>query len=82
MSDGASGKAPRYLKPLQSAATLFKELELDVVWHGVNAAGLTAFNHVERRMTPLSHDLGEIVLPRDSYSNHLDETGKAIDVEL
>ena len=82
MSDGASGKVPRYLKPLQTAATLFKELELDVVLHGVNAAGLTAFNPVERRMTPLSHDLVEIVLPHDSYSNHLDETGKTIDVEL
>ena len=70
MSDGASDEAPRYPKPLQTAVTLFKELKLDVLLHGVNAAGLSVFNPVERRMAPLSHDLAGIILPHDSYSNH------------
>ena len=70
MSDGASDEALRYPKPLQTAVTLFKELKLDVLLHGVNAAGLSVFNPVERRMAPLSHDLAGIILPHDSYSNH------------
>ena len=82
MSDGASDEALRYPKPLQTAVTLFKELKLDVLLHGANAAGLSAFNPVERRMTPSSHDLAGIILPHDSYANHLDESGKIIDVEL
>ena len=82
MSDGASDEALRYPKPLQTAVTLLKELKLDVLLHGANAAGLSAFNPVERRMTPSSHDLAGIILPHDSYGNHLDESGKIIDVEL
>ena len=45
---------------------LFKELKLDVLLHGVNAAGLSDFNPVERYMAPLSHDLAGIILPHDS----------------
>lgn len=52
-TDGASDEAPRYPKPLASAVYFFKELELDVFLHGVNAAGLSSFNPVERRMSPL-----------------------------
>ena len=59
MYDGASDEAPRYPKPLQTDVTLFKELKLDVLLHGVNTAGLSAFNRVERCMAPLSHDLVE-----------------------
>ena len=33
-------------------------------------------------MAPLSHDLVGVILPHDSYSNHLDESGKTINVEL
>ena len=80
MSDGASDEAPRYPRPLQTAVTLFKKL--DVLLHGVNAAGLSVFNPVERRMAPLSHDFAGIILPHDSYGNLLDESGKTIDVEL
>ena len=82
MSDGASDEAPQYPKPLQTAVTLFKELKLDVPLHGVNAAGLSAFNPVERRMAPLSYELMGIILPYDSYGNYLDESGKTINVEL
>ena len=50
--------------------------------HGVNAAGLSAFNPVERRMAPLSHDLCGIILPHDTFGSHLDSSGKTIDNEL
>ena len=55
--DGAQDEAPRYPKPLATAIYFFKHLKLDVFLHGVNAAGLSAFNPVERRMSPLAHEL-------------------------
>ena len=61
---------------------LFKFLNLDVLISGVNAAGLSAFNPVERRMAPLSHDLAGIILPHDTFGNHLDSSGKTLDLEL
>ena len=82
MSDGASDEAPRFPKPLQTGVALFKELKLDVLLQGVNAAGLSAFNPVERRMAPLSYDMAGVILQHDSYGNHLDESGKTVDLEL
>ena len=81
-TDGAADEAPRFPTTMASAVSLFKELELDAFLHGVNAAGLSAFNPVERRMAPLSHDLAGIVLPHDHYGNHLDSQQKTTDVEL
>ena len=82
LSDGASDEAPRFPKPLQTGVAFFKELKVDVLLHGVSAAGLSAFNPVERRMAPLSHDLPGIILQHDSYGNHLDESGKTVDLDL
>ena len=81
-TDGASDEAPRYPKPLASAVYFFKELNLDVFLHGVNAEGLSAFNAIERRMSPLSHDLAGVILQHDTYGNHLDNNGKTIDEDL
>ena len=50
--------------------------------HGVNAAGLSAFNPVERRMAPLSRDHSGIILPHETYGSHLNNNGKTIDFEL
>lgn len=47
----------------------------------MDAAGLPAFNPVERRTAPLSHDLAGIVLPYDHF-DHLDSSGKTIDCEM
>ena len=81
-SDGAADEAPRFPKTLACMVDLFIELNLDVLIHGVNAAGLSAFNPVERRMAPLSHDVCGIILPHNSFGDHLDRSGKTIDVEL
>ena len=43
-TDGAADEAPRFPKTLNCAVSLFKEKKLDVLWHSVNAAGLSAFN--------------------------------------
>ena len=50
--------------------------------HGVNAAGLSAFDHVERKMAPLLHDTAGMIFPHDSFENHLDVNGKIIDKDL
>lgn len=81
-TDGAQDEAPRYPKTLATSVSLFKLLELDVLLHGVNAAGLSAFNPCERRMAPLSHDLAGVVLPHDTYGSHLDKQGKTVNEEL
>ena len=65
VTDGTADEAPRFPKTLSTAIDLFKMLNLDALIHGVNAAGLSAFNHVECRMAPLSHDLTGIILPHD-----------------
>ncbi|CAB4064954.1 unnamed protein product [Lepeophtheirus salmonis] len=64
------------------SVSLFKELKLDALKHGVNATGLSAFNAVERRIAKLSHDLSGIILPHDTYASHLNESGKKINPEL
>ena len=43
-TDGAADEAPRFPKTLNCAVSLFKERKLDLLYHGVNAAGLSAFN--------------------------------------
>ena len=77
-TDGAQDEAPRFPKPMHTAVHLFKTLKLDVLFHGVNAAGLSAFNPWERRMAPLSHDVAGVVFPHDTFGTHLG----AIDNEL
>jgi len=67
---------------LSTAVDLFKVLDLDAFVHGVNAAGLSAFNPVERRMASLLHDLAGIILPHNSFGNHLDSSGNTIDGDL
>ena len=47
-TDGAADEAPKSPSTLKTAIYLFKKLGLDALIHGVNAAGLSAFNIVER----------------------------------
>ena len=70
-TDGAADEAPRFPKTMATAISLFLKLGLDVLCHGINAAGLSAFNPVERRMAPLSKLLSGVVLKHDQYGSHL-----------
>ena len=81
-TDGAQDEAPRFPKTLATAIDLFHLLDLEVLLPGMNAAGLSAFNPVERRIMPLLHDLAGIVLPHDKIGSHLDSSGKTIHREL
>ena len=53
-----------------------------VLLHGVNASGLSAFNKIERRMSPLSQDIAGLSLKHDTYGTHLDANGNTVDTEL
>ena len=79
-NDGAQDEAPRHTKPLATAIYFFKHLKLDAFYLGVNA--LSAFNLVERKMSPLSHDIAGVILPHENFGSHLDSQGNTIDVEL
>ena len=66
-TDGAQDEAPHNPKPLVVAISLFNELKLDALLHGINPSGMPAYNPVERRMAPLSHDISRIILPYDHF---------------
>ncbi|KAF6028277.1 hypothetical protein EB796_013415 [Bugula neritina] len=81
-TDGGPDENPRYPKVLKVAAHHFKHHNLDAVFCITNAPGRSAFNPVERRMAPLSHDLAGLILPHDHYGSHLNAAGKTIDPDL
>ena len=81
-ADGAQDEALKYPGTLATAVDLFRHLNLDVLLNGVNAAGLSTFNPVKCRMVPLLHHLTGLVLSHDHYGNHLDSSGKTIDIDL
>ena len=80
--DGGPDENPRYQKVINHAIDHFKEHDLDAIYVFTNAPGRSAFNRVERRMAPLSKALSGLVLPHDKFRNHLDASGKTIDIEL
>ena len=81
-TDGAQDEAPWCSKPIYTALYLFKELKLNALIHGVNAAGFSGFNLVEKRMASLSHDLAGVILPYDQFGLHLDIDSLTVDTEF
>ena len=75
--DGHDG--PRFTTSRQTLRKFFKDDDIDYLIAVCNAAGLSAFHFIERRMVLLSKELAGIVLPHDSFGTHLDENGKTID---
>ena len=47
-----------------------------------HAPDLSAYNQVERTMAPLSKALVGLLLPYDTFGNHLDSQGRTMEVEL
>lgn len=80
--DGGSDENPRFLKVIAETIAHFKKYDLDAIFVATNAPGRSCFNRVERRMAPLSHQLSGLVLPHDSFGNHLDNNCKTIDPDL
>ncbi len=80
--DGGPDENPRYPKVINAAIRHFKEYNFDVVFVATQAPGRSAFNRVERRMAPLSHDLSGLIIPHDHFGSHLSSNRKTVDVEL
>ena len=65
-------EALQFLIFLATEISLFKELNLDVLLHRVNASGLTAFNLMQKYIAPVSHDIAGVLLRHDFFANNLD----------
>ena len=75
----------RYEKTIKCSVSYFLKHNLDAFYLATNApgpAGRSAFNRVERRMAPLSHDLAGVVLPHDTFGSHLNNKNETVDKEL
>jgi hypothetical protein len=81
-ADGGPDENPRYEKTISCAKTYFQEHNLDALYVATNAPGRSAFNRVERRMAPLSHDLAGVILPHDQFGSHLNSRGETTNNEL
>ncbi|XP_015116810.1 uncharacterized protein LOC107040985 [Diachasma alloeum] len=79
---GGPDENPRYPKVVGFGIQHFKMYNLDTLYIATNAPGRSAYNRVERRMAPLSRQLAGLILPHDAYGNHLNGSGKTIDVDL
>lgn len=79
---GGPDENVRYEKVQQMYIHHFVKYDLDAIFVGSNAPGLSKFNRVERRMAPLSKGLVGIILPHDHYGTHLDKNGKTVDINL
>lgn len=80
--DGGPDENPRYQNVITNAINHFQHLNLDALFLATNAPGRSAYNRVERRMAPLSHELSGLILPHDHYGTHLDSQNRTIDFEL
>ena len=65
----------RYPKTLATAIDRFKRYNLDVLVMINQAPGQNLFNVIERRLSPLSHDLAGLILPHDHFGTHLSDSG-------
>ncbi|CAF3380058.1 unnamed protein product [Rotaria socialis] len=80
--DGGPDENPRFPKTLVANIRKFKKYNLDALFVLTYAPGQSAYNIVESRMAPLSHDLAGLVLPHDYYGSHLNDSGVTINVDL
>ncbi|CAF1599177.1 unnamed protein product [Rotaria sp. Silwood1] len=72
----------RYLKTLSTAIDQFKKYNLDALFIINQAPGQALFNIIERRLSPMSHDLAGLILPHDHFGTHLNDGGLTEHAEL
>ncbi|CAF1243948.1 unnamed protein product [Adineta steineri] len=80
--DGGPDENPRFPKTLVAAIRKFKKYNLDALFVLTHAPGQSAYNVVERRMAPLSHDLAGLILPHDHFGTHLNDSGVTVNADL
>ena len=59
-------------KVIQSGVCHFVKFDLDALFIATNAPGRSAFNRIERRIAPLSGELGGLIWPLENYGSYLD----------
>ncbi|CAF1359270.1 unnamed protein product [Adineta ricciae] len=69
--DGGPDENPRFPKTLVASIRKFKKYNLDALFCLTHAPGQSAYNIVERRMAPLSHDLAGLILPHDHFAGQI-----------
>ena len=74
--DGGPDEAPKNQQALAVRTRQFENNDLDAVFVFTHAPGKSAYKPVERRMAPLSKDTAGIILPFDTFGNHLDASNK------
>lgn len=79
--DGGPDENPRHQKTIRAMIRLFKKYNFDSVIVATNAPGRSAFNPVERRMSYLTGVMATLILPHQALGEHLDASGRTIDVE-
>ena len=62
----------------QFMCSYFNIYELDAFFLVTNASRHRAFNRVERRMAPISKELGGVLLEQEHFGVHFDDKGSAI----
>ena len=70
--DGGPDENPRFPKTIAAAVETFSKFDLDCMFVATEAPGQSAYNCVERRMSPHSRDISGVVLPHDHFGSHLD----------
>ncbi|CAF5087070.1 unnamed protein product [Rotaria sp. Silwood1] len=80
--DGGPDENPRFPKTLVANIKKFKKYNLDALFILTHAPGQSAYNIVEGRMAPLSHDLAGLILPYDYFGSHLNDSGVTVNVDL
>ena len=82
LSDGGPDENPRFPKTLDVAFQHFKKHKFDAILISTHVPGMSAFNHVERGMAPLSKALAGMVLPHDTFDTHRNSQRRTVDLEL
>ncbi|CAF4032014.1 unnamed protein product [Rotaria sordida] len=80
--DGGPDENPRFPKTLVANIKKFKKYNLDALFVLTHAPGQSAYNIVESRMAPLSHDLAGLILPHEHFGSHLNDSGVTINMDL
>lgn len=71
-TDRGPDECPRYPKVIAHSILLFRKYDLDGLFVVTNAPGRSAYNPVERRLAPLSHQTSGVILDHQFHGTHLD----------
>ena len=82
LCDDGPHQNPQFPKTLDVSIQHFKEFNFNVMFVSTLAPGISVYNNVERRMTPLSKALAGVLLLHDTFGTHLDSQGSTTFVEL